>query len=254
MKKVFSSVRVSVWALTGILAAGLLFAACNKSHNNDNMNTPVAGLMAFNLSPDVSLGGFTLSGNNLTPSPLAFNSFTGTYLGVYTGSRSVQSYNFNTGTTLATNTFNFEPSKFYSVFLVGTDSSFQNIIVNDSLDSLSSPSQAYIRYINAIPDASNPTVTIAVNGANVVNDNAAFTSVSQFTAVAPGAVTIHVTNGGSIESSRTITLEQGKVYTVLLSGKPGGTGDTAVQVKYITNGTVDQNTGKSSTASAKSVN
>jgi hypothetical protein len=245
---------VSAWTVTAILAAGLLFAACNKSHNNDNANMPVAGLMAFNLSPDVSSGSFAISGNNLTPSPLAFNNFTGGYLSIYPGSRVLQSYNFNSGATLATTTFNFEASKFYSAFLVGADSSYQNVIVNDSLDSLSSPSQSYVRYINAIPDASNPTVTIAVNGSNVVNDNAPFASVSQFTAVTPGSVTVHVTNGGTIETSRTITLDQAKVYTLLLTGKPGGTGDTAVQIKYITNGTVDQNAGKSSTASARSVN
>jgi len=254
MKKIFSPVRAGAWAMTSILAAGLLFASCKKS-SNDNNNMPVSGLMAFNLSPDVSLGGFALSGNNLTASPLAFNNFTGSYLGIYPGSRSVEPYNFNTGATLTSVDFTFEPSKFYSVFLVGADSTYKNVIVNDNVDSLSTTTnQAFARYINAIPDASNPTVTIAVNGSNVVNDNAAFASVSEFTPVDAGSVTIHVTNGGTIEASRTITLEQRKVYTILLSGKPGGTGDNAVQIKYIVNGTVYASTSKASTVTTKAVN
>jgi hypothetical protein len=231
----------------------LLFSACNKS-GNENDNTPVSGLMAFNLAPDLSLAGFAISGNNLTPSPLAFNNYTGVYLRIYPGSRSLESYNFSSGAALATTTYNFEASKYYSVFLAGTDSGYQNIIVNDNIDSLTPSTQAFARYVNAIPDASAPTVTITSNGSNVVNDNASFTSVSEFTAINPGPVTINVSNGGTINANRTITLEQGKVYTLLLSGRPGGTGDNAVQIKYIQNGTVDASADKVSSSSARSIN
>lgn len=252
MKKFFSSIRVGAWALTGVLAAGLLFTACNKDHNNDQ-DTPVAGLMAFNLSPDVTAAGFSISGNQLTSGPLNFNSFTGGYLSIYPGNRAVESFNYNNGGSLASTTFNFEATKYYSVFLVGADSSYQNIVVNDDIDSLSGSGQAFVRYINAIPDASTPTVTVAVNGSNVVNDNAAFASVSQFAEVSPGSITIHVTNGGTIDATRSITVEERGVYTILLAGKPGGTGDNAVQIKFIQNGTLDATTGTESTSSAKAV-
>lgn len=254
MKKFFSN-RVSAWALTGVLSTALLFGACMKNDNDDNADIPVAGLMAFHLAPDLGPAGFSISGNNLTYNPLTFNNFTGGYLAVYPGSRSLDAYSFNSGNSLTTTTFNFEQDKYYSAFLVGADSGYQNIIVHDDIDSLSPSTQSFVRYINAIPDASSPTVTIASNGTNVVNDNAAFKTVSGFTAINPGSITITVTNGGTIDATRTITVEQGKIYTLLLAGKPGDTGDTAVQIKYIQNGTVsDETAAKSKSSSARSVN
>src|SRR5882672_6846637 len=129
MKKFIPFTRVRIGAVTGILLAGLVFTACKKSDNgNNNNNIPVSGLMVFNLSPDVTQAGFTISGNNLTNSPLAFNSYSGGYLSVYSGSRSLQSYSFNSGNSLATTTYDFDSSKYYSAFLVGTDTTYRNII------------------------------------------------------------------------------------------------------------------------------
>lgn len=254
MKKAFSSLKFSAFAFGSLLLLGAAFSACNKS-DNDNQDIPAAGLLAMNLSPDVPLASFTLSGNYLTSSPIAYNAYTGGYLAIYTGSRNVGSYNYSTGATLDADDFNFEADKYYSVFVVGANADHRNVIVHDNFDSLSATAgKAYVRYINAIPDASNPTVTIASNGTNVVNDNAAFASVSEFTAINTGDIAINVTNGGSISANRTIAVEENKLYTILLSGLPAGTGDQAIQIKYITNGTLDASTAKQSSSSAKSVN
>lgn len=242
MKRI-ANVRMVALLISATLIIGLILISCLKSDNEDN-NTQVAGLMAFNLAPDQAFTGFALSGNSITANPLAFKSYTGGYLSVYPGQRSVEAFNFNSGATLAATTFNFEPQRYYSLFLVGTGSSYENLIVKDDFDSLASATQAFIRYINAIPDSSTPTVTIASSGTNVVNDNAVYKSISAFTAIDPGEITIHITNGGTIEAERTITLEAQKVYTVLLAGMPGTTGDNAVQIKYIQNGTVEATTGR----------
>ena len=254
MKFNFSSMRLgALAACTGLLTV-LTFSACNKNNNdNDNVDVPAAGLMAFNLAPDIASAGVALSGNSLSNS-LAYGSFTGTYLAVFTGSRPVESFNSASGNRLASGSFDFEDKKYYSLFVVGNNGNYSNVIVNDNFDSLSSNGQAYIRYINAIPDSSKPTVTFASAGSNVVNDNAAFSSVSEFKAVNAGDVTINVSNGGTIDANRTITLEARKVYTVLLSGVAGGTGANEVQIKYITNGTLDETAGKASSASARAAN
>ncbi len=82
-------------------------------------------------------------------------------------------------------------------------------------------------------------MTITANGTKVINTPAGFSSVSDFVAADPGQVTITVKNGSTIDASRTISLEQGKVYTVLLAGVPGATDTTkAVQIKYILNGSL----------------
>jgi hypothetical protein len=249
MKTFFSSFRLSVLA-GGVLALGL-FSACNKNDHNDS-DVPVSGLMAFNLAPDVQQAGVALSGAVIS-NFLGFNSYTGGYISIYSGNRTVESYS-NSGGTLATAPYGFEANKYYSLFVVGANNNYRNVIVTDNIDSLPATGQAFVRYINAIPDSSRPAVTISAGGSNVVNDNAAFASVSDFVAVTPGEVSISVSNGGTIDASRTITLEQRKVYTVLLSGIAGSANADSVQIKYIQNGTVDENAGRSASASGRSAN
>ncbi|MEI9946598.1 MAG: DUF4397 domain-containing protein [Chitinophagaceae bacterium] len=251
MEKKFSAVRISLFSAVAV--ALLVVTSCKKS-DNDNSDIPVAGLVALNLAPDISAG-ITLSGTNITAIPLGYTNYTGGYFRIYPGSREVQTFNANSGSSVASATYNFEQDKYYSLFVVGANNNYRNVITNDNFDSLSgSSNQAYIRYINAIPDSSHPAVTVTVNGSNVANANAAFASVSEFTAVTPGNVTISVTNGGNINSSRTITTEQRKVYTVLLLGNPASTASAdSVHVRYITNGTLDEtDAGRSSASSVRS--
>lgn len=257
MKKFFSSVRLFALAGIGVVVSGLLLTSCLKNNDDfDNNNDDVAaGVMAFNLAPGQSATGFRIGGNAFTQFPLGYNNYTGVYLPVFPGTRTIDAFSYNSGNTLATASANFEDKKFYSVFLVGTGAALENVIVHDNFDSLSSSGKAYIRYINAIADASNPTVTIASGGTTIVNETASFKSVSGFAAIDAGAADITVSNGGTVNANRTITLEPGKVYTVLLIGTPGGTGNDAVQVKFIANGQVDENAERmSNAASGRAVN
>ena len=256
MKKFFSSMRGVAMASAGLLLMGSILTSCLKDHDdNSNATDVAAGLMAVNLAPGQSSVGFEISGNPLTQVPLAYNSFTGTYLSIYPGSRTVSSFNWNSGDTLASAGATFETGKYYSVFLVGSDSTLENVVVRDNVDSLSSASQAFVRYINAVADPSSATVTIAAGGNNIVNESANFKRVSEFVPVNAGSVDVSINNGAAISASRTITLESQKVYTILLIGKPGGTGDEAVQVKFIENGQVDNTSAAriSSTSSNRAI-
>jgi hypothetical protein len=256
MRLSFSSIRSGAWIVGSLLTATVLFSACNKNNNDDtNNNTPASGLLAFNLAPDIANASITLSGNLLTQAPLPYNSFTGTYLGVYSGTRPVVAINSNTNAEIASSSFDFVTDKFYSLFVVGKGGSYRNVIVNDNADSLStSTGEAFVRYINAIPDSTHPAVTFAVNGSNVVNDNAAFASVSEFKPITSGSVTVTV-NGGTINKSRTVTLDQRKIYTFLLTGVPGSVSADSLQIRFIQNGTVGETAARVSSVSAgRSVN
>jgi hypothetical protein len=238
MKKGFFSIRRALIAASVIITMGAVFSACRKDSDSNN-EIPVSGLMAFNLAPDQSALGVALSGNLLTNSPLSYTNYTGGYRNIFPGERVVQSYDYQKDTTLVTATHNFTTQKYYSLFVVGNNGAYKNVIVQDEIDSLPS-TQAYVRYINAIPDSSNaPTVTIKANGANVVNAPAAFSTVSAFTPVNGGNIDIAIANGGNVSANRTIAVENGKIYTVLFVGLPAAT-DTAkaVQIKYILNGTI----------------
>ena len=254
MKVSFSFMRVRALTMTGVLAAALLFGSCNKHNNDDVNNTPAAGVMAFNLASDIPMASITLSGNLLTQQPLGYNSFTGGYLGVFAGSRPVEAFNYGTGASLATGSFDFAADKYYSIFLVGRGNSYRTVIAADDLDSTqSSGGQTQVRYINAIPDSTHPTVTVAAGGSNVINESSAFGSVSSFKSITPGSVAINV-NGGNINVNRTITLDQHGVYTVLLTGVPGSTAADSLSIRFIKNGTNDEAAAKSSSVSARSAN
>jgi hypothetical protein len=232
MKRSFSFFKPGVVAM----ACVLLFSACKK--NNEAQSIPVAGVMAFNLAADKGPVIFTLSGNSLTQVPLSYSLFTGSYLNIYPGIRTVASY--DQVSRLDSGSYTFEVNKYYSLFLVGANGSYKNLVVADNIDTLNaSNGMAYIRYINAVADSSKPAVTITANGSTLFSGQSSFATVSAFRAVQPGEVSISMNNDGNINTSRTITVEAQKVYTVLLQGMAGQTDqDKAVQIKFISNGRI----------------
>ena len=241
MKKVNFSRILGVLGIA-ILTMGLL-SACNKKDSVDTQ-IPAAGLMVFNLAPDQEAIGVALSGNNLTNSPLSYTGFNGIYQNIYTGTRDIEAFNLS-DSIFSKSSFTFENNIFYSLFVTGNNGVYKNVVVKDEIDSTATPDKAYIRFINAIPDSSAPVVNIAAGGTNVVDAPASYTSVSEFTPVNGGEVTIAVSNGNTISANRTVTLENGKIYTVLLVGVPGETDDEKrVQIRFVQNGNVPAATGK----------
>jgi hypothetical protein len=225
--------------LIAFVAITFAFSACNKD-DNDFPNTQAAGLMAFNLAPDQNAVSFSISGNLLTNQPLAFTNFTGAYLSIYPGTRLIESKNATSGRQLDSASATFETGKYYSTFLVGADSVYKNIIVQDKIDTLTAPNgQAFIRYVNAISDPTSPAVNITANGTSIFNDPAAFGAVSEFKEVTPGSVTIGVSNEGNINKTRTIDVTSKKIYTVLLLGKPGVISADSLQIRFIENGLIN---------------
>jgi len=230
------SFKTGLVAMAGMLSLAVLFSACKK--NTETQTVPVAGLMTFNLAPDKAAVGFSISGNTLGYAPLGYAAYTGYYMNIYPGQRTVAA--FDQAGVLDSTAYNFTANKYYSAFLVGANGKYRTVVVDDHIDTLSAPNGvAYLRYVNAIPDSTKPTVSVTVNGTAVVNSAAAFGSVSGFTPVQAGQATIALSNEGSINTNRTVTLESGKVYTVILQGIPGQTDqDKTVQIRYITNGRV----------------
>jgi hypothetical protein len=198
--------------------------------------------MAINLIPDQPAVDFIMSGNYLTNSPLSYTNYTGTYLSVYSGNRTVALGLSNTDTTISRIDFVFEPSKFYSVIAMGANGNYRNLVLNDNIDSLATGSGlAFVRYVNAVPDSSKADISIAQNGNNVLKANASFATASDFESVTPGDITV-TASGENYSVNRTISVEKDKVYTVMLTGIPEATDTSkAVQIKYILNGTVSPN-------------
>jgi len=229
-KKIFYALAASVF----------LFSACKK--DTPASNSPVSGLMAVNLIPDQPGVDFIMSGSYLTNSPLVYTNYSGTYLSVYSGNRTIALGLANADTTVSSTDYVFEPSKFYSVFSMGANGKYRNLILNDNIDSLSTGSgDAFVRYVNAVPDSSKADFSIAQNGNNVLTADASFATASDFKSVNPGNLTV-TASAENYSVNRTISVEKDKVYTIMLMGIPQTTDTTkAVQIKYILNGTLTPN-------------
>ncbi|RYE13741.1 MAG: DUF4397 domain-containing protein [Sphingobacteriales bacterium] len=232
MKKIFNLPARYSASLLLIGAAVFALSSCSKDEGI-TPRQPAAGLMAFNLAPDKPSVGFTLSGAQLTSSGLPYTGYTGQYLAVAPGSRQLASYDAAAGTPILTSTHIFKDSSYNSAFLIGANGFYRHVVTEDRLDTLRPVSgKAWVRYINAIADTTlRPNVTINGN-----TEGAVFGTISNFEPVNAGnlAASISVEN-----TSRTITVEENKVYTILFVGITNQTNTAlAPQVKFIVNGTV----------------
>jgi hypothetical protein len=220
-----------------LLASLLVFASCKKD-KTEYVQPPAAGLMAFNLSLDKPSVGFSLSGNNFGNTPLGYAAYTGVYAPIYVGNREVRSFDYSNGSTIAISNTDFKDSSYYSAFLLGANGVYRNQVVEDNYADVKPVSgKAWVRYVNGIPDSVS-TVSVTMGESN---ENASYGSVSPFKQVTAGALNLAVNNGSDINASRSINVEENKIYTVLFVGLPGQTDSTkAVSIRYIQNGTASE--------------
>ena len=240
MKRMFFKLRMAPVYAGLVLAMGILLVACSKSNDGDAVDIPAAGLLSFNLAADKPGVSITLSGNLLTRNPLGYGNYSGYYQPIFPGTREIKSYDYYADSVISSSGFNFSTDNYYSLFVLGANGNYQHVVALDELDSLPFENgKAYIRYINAIPDPTSPLVSITASGKNVFNENSSFKKVSTYSRVDAGDVVVKADNNALINTERTISVEQGKIYTILLTGIPGSTDAAkAVQVRYILNGSI----------------
>lgn len=224
----------------GLIALFAFFTACSS---DDNYNYPnpdeLGGFMAFNLITDQPSVGVTLSGNPVGP-PMRYRSYTGNYLNIYPGKRSTDAYAGNSRNTLATTTFSYEAGNYYSLFMIGKDDDYENVVVEDHLDSLQAESdKAYVRYFNAVYGENAPAVKITKDTLDLYSGQADYGDISPFLKTETGKIDIAIKNDEKIDTSRTVDLESGKVYTLLFAGDTDEEDSSkTVQIRYIENGII----------------
>lgn len=245
MKRPIFNLRRPLVATIAVLVTGVLFSSCLKD-SDENDRIPTAGLLAVNLAPDQQSLAITLSGNFLTQTPLAYTNYTGGYQRVYTGTRSINAYDYPDSNPLSSSSQLFEADNYYSLYFIGYNGKYRNVISEDLFDSLSANSgNAYVRYVNAIADSAHlPQVVISSNGNAVISETGNYATVSTFKAISPGNISIAVNSAAGVDTSRSFSVSAKKVYTVLLTGIPGASDpDKRVQVKFIENGTLTDENG-----------
>ena len=224
--------------MLSLVSISLVFTACKKN-DKDIQQPDAAGLMAFNLAADQGNVGFRIGQNIFTQNPLAFGSFTANYQPVYTGTRSVEGFNYSNGSILDSTNANFINEKYYSTFLFGRNGTYKQVIVKDGLDTLPYvANKAYVRMVNAYTESSFiPSIVYSLNdGTEISNEPLSFTGISKFMEVPAGNIKIDIKSTIETKSTRNINFEANKIYTLLLLDNSNLNPLADPEIKFIVNG------------------
>ncbi len=223
-----------------LIILSFVFTACNK--NDDNIQQPdAAGIMGFNLAADQNATGFRIDGRIFTQNPLAFGNYTANYRAVYTGSRRLESFNYNSGALLDSARTTFQNDKYYSTFLFGRNNNYDQVIVEDALDTLAyQTNKAYVRMVNAYTlNNFIPTIVYLQNNAELSNNRLAYKAITEFMQIPAGEIKVEARAGSEPKTSRTINFEANKVYTLLLLDNANMDTLANPEIKFIVNGIIE---------------
>lgn len=222
-----------------VAMSAILFISCKKNRVEEPQ--PAAGLMVYNLIPDLPGVGFAIDGINFLPPPVTYGGYSGPYRAVFPGNRNLETYDIRNSNTLAASPVSLRDSGFYSLFAMGANESYRNVFVEDNLQSIpSGTGNAFVRFVNGIPDSSESNVLVYSGADEVVNTSMKYSNVTGFQPVTPGDVSVNVVSADHlIDASRTVSLKKDGIYTFLLMGIPTAV-DTAQEVKitYVQNALV----------------
>ena len=237
-QKIFSFKSLPT-ATAFIMAVGL-FSACKKSSDDNNNTTDNAGLLPFNLAPGTSIS-IGVAGNAIITGALNFPNYTGEYIPVAPGTKIVDSYKFGQKDSVyASTAFEFTANRFYSLFLIGFNGHYKNLVIADRVDSsIIGTSKSYVRYVNAIADSADQHFVVTRGPSTVSDTTLKYTGVGAVRPIDPGELTFSVYDGATVKASKIVTMEANKLYTVILYGIPSATDETnKVKVAHIINGSL----------------
>ncbi len=228
------NLKRSIAGLGAVCLLSLLLSSCLKN-NSTYYNPPVALVSFFQASPDEPALDLYFNNNRVNWNPISYGSGLD-YFNAYAGQRTVNFYAQNTMTNLFSDTLTLKPNAVYSLFLVNTPTTPGIVVLNDTINKPAS-NTASIRFVNLSPDAT--AVDLALNDTLKVS-NKAYKGFSSFIPV-PGNKTysFQVLQKGTttvLASLSNVTLTNGYVYTIMLTGLSAGTTSAdKLSVYYTTN-------------------
>lgn len=225
---------------TALLMAVLLFSACKKSSNNDNNTENNAGLLPFNLAPGTSAS-IAVAGTTIITGALNFPNYTGEYVPVTPGTMIVDTYKFGQKDSVyASTAYEFTANRFYSLFLIGFNGHYKNLVIADRVDSsIIVANKGYVRYVNAIADSADQHFVVSRGPTTVSDTTLKYTGVGAVRPIDPGELTFSVYDGTTVKASKIVTIEANKFYTIILYGVPSATDEAnKVKVTHIINGSL----------------
>lgn len=215
MKKPFHKVFVLALAVTTV------FAACNKDDDGGFVPDPLtgeAGLRLAHVAPQLGAVDFYFAEEALQSDSLVFGDQTD-YLDVEAIKDALIAVAGED--TLVNKELTFEDNKQYSLFLI-SDADGTNVDYLVALDDATAPGtgHAKVRFANLSADAGDLWVRVE-NAEDSLFTDVAFKSISSFTQVEAGTVTLEIVHAESEEIVATLAgveMTSGKSYTIKAIG------------------------------------
>jgi hypothetical protein len=231
---VMKNLKRSIAGLSAVCLLSLLLSSCLKS-SPSYYNPPIALVSFFQASPDEPALDLYFNNNRVNWNPISYGSGLD-YFNAFAGQRTVYFYVQNTMNKLYSDTLTLKPNDVYSLFLVNTPSTPAMVVLNDTINRPAS-NTASIRFVDLSPDA--PAVDLALNDTVKVS-NKVYKGFSTFIPVAGNKTySFQVLQKGTttvLASLSNVTLTDGYVYTIMLTGFSAGTTSAdKLNVYYTTN-------------------
>jgi hypothetical protein len=228
MKKILGSI-------SAVLALVFIFSSC--SLNNSSAIPQVGYFLVASLSPDAPH--LNISINNSTfDTGLAFGNYT-PYYNANGGTYNFVVFSSGSATPVINNNVNIEVNKAYSYFVIDSFSKAKAAVVEDAFQPPSGDS-IYIRFFQFSPNISQPINVVDSTGTlfsgRTFNDQVSNPLFANFIELKAGSRTLQIKQfDGTVLASQVVTLDGGKVYTLVGRGFYGGTGDQALGIGELIN-------------------
>lgn len=141
------------------------------------------------------------------------------YINAFTGKREISVYDSQTNYKITSGSADFSDGKFYSIFLTGSTTIPELLIINDDIKQPPSANAA-VRLVNLSSDA--PAVDLVIQQGPTLATNTPYKGSSTFNPVS-GANTYNIEilqsgTGNILASLQNVKFRNGSLYTVLLEG------------------------------------
>lgn len=223
-----------------LFAATVLVASCKK---DDPVTppppppAPTAKIKFTNATTDSNPLGIKINDVSLADAQsLAFLTTTGYLTTAYGASTKISFVSPSTGIVFQETTMNISQDNFYSAFVGGgLPSNISMVVTNDNLTAPAA-GKSKIRMINLSSDNYNLSFYV---GGPMLDSNITYQEYTPFYEVNAGTnVNIIAQDPANVGYQRTLTgqtLEAGKIYTVMFSGKNGASGDADLKLTLLNN-------------------
>ena len=225
--KYFKSFKI--FALAGF--AVLLAAGCAKTNNDPG--PPVSTLAVYHVSPDAPKLLFKLNSNPLSTDSAAYGTY-GYYVNAYSGSRELAAYQREVKKTNITTTL--AEGSIYSAWLTGPWAASEFVILEDKLTNPAS-GKANVRFVNM--SVGSPALDLVTSTGTSVISNTTYKAGSAFTSIDGGQNYNFVirANGSTVDKVLlpSVTIQAGRIYTIVAKGFYTGTGTTGLSGDVLIN-------------------